>query len=258
MTSDDCILERVRVADPAGAHPAASPPSFERVAAVRRRRATRNVARVGSGGTLLAVAAALSLALPGANGRDVIAQAAAALSGPGVLHTVTVTLGPDGRPSSRAETWHAPNGDQRTLVRSAGGTLIGEVTLDGDISSSWNANDNVLYRSLNTASDDDPLELLSKAGAGEPGVSQRDDTTIRGIPVHVIALSATTAGEDPVPERVYYIDKRTSLPVRFEFGTTVTDVLQAETLPPDQASDDLTMSSHPGATVRDFTRGDER
>jgi hypothetical protein len=247
--SPDLLISRLRAADPAGA---ASPPPLARVAAARRRRTSRNLARVGGAGGALAVAATLALALPGGRDADVIAQAAAALSGPEVLHTVTVTRAADGTPASRAESWRAPDGDRRTLVYSAAGALVAELVLSDDESASWNAAGDMLYLTENSALDDDPLALLARARAGDPGVSLRDDTSVRGIPVHVIALAPTTAGEDPVPERVYYVDKETFLPVRIEFGETVTDVLEADLVPLRRARGQLEMSPHPRATVRDF------
>jgi hypothetical protein len=160
-----------------------------------------------------------------------------------VLHLVTVTQG-----GGHAETWRARNGDERVLLYDAGGAVTGELALHGGESLSWNAEDDTLYRTRSSALDDDPLTLLSRAKAGAPGVTQRPDTTVRGIPVHVIALAATTAGGDPAPERVYYVDARTFLPVRIQFGASVTDVLHADRV----RTADLAMSPHPSATVHDY------
>lgn len=234
----DRLMERLSAADPAAAIADAPPPSLERVAAARRRRASRTSARVGGSGLVLAVAAILALALPGGRDGDVIAQAAAAVSGPEVLHTVAAIRGQDGR----AETWRAPDGDQRTVLYDADGAVIAELVLRDGRYATWNAAEDTISRGRDTSLDDDPLTLLGQARAGRPGVTQRADTTVQGIPVHVIALEPTTAGEDPVPERVYFVDKETFLPVRIQFGETVTDVLEAETMPRGEAP--LTMSAH--------------
>ena len=224
--------------------------------AARRRRAARSIARLGGAGAALAVVATLAFAVPSANqGGDVIARAAAALTGPDVLHTITVTRTADGRPAGKAESWRAPDGTQRSLLYSAGGELAGEVALRGGESLSWTAADNVIYRAKSTALDDDPLTLLSRAGDERAGITQLDDTTVHDTPVHVIALDPTLAGEDDAPRRIYYIDKRTYLPVRIEFGDTVTDVLEADTIPLERARRQLTMSAHPGATRHDLRQG---
>jgi hypothetical protein len=243
MTAD-AVLERLRAADPA-LELDAPPPPPARVAAARRRRLARNAGRVGGAGTAAAIAAVLTLALPGSQGEDVIARAAAAVSGPDVLHTITVTRSPDGRASNRAESWRAPDGDQRTLLYSSSGELTGEVTVRDGESLSWTAEGDRVIRISSSALDDDPLGLLAKARDGQEGVTRRADTTVRGIPVHVVALAPTRAGRDPVPERVYYLDKKTFLPVRIQFGETVTDVLKAETVPRGKAEHELTMSRRP-------------
>jgi hypothetical protein len=248
--SPDRIMQRLSAADPASTRDQAPPP-LERVTAARRRRSSRNTARIGGAGTLLAVAATLALVLPGTEGRDVIAQAADRLSGPDVLHTVTITRR-TGEAASKAESWRAPDGDQRHVVRAASGEIVAELALRDDESLSWDAKDDILYKTANTALEDDPLTLLSQARAGHAGFTQLEDATVRGIAVHVIALGPKVAGDDPVPERRYFIDKETFLPVRIEFGETVTDVLEAETIPLEDASRLLTMSPHPTATVRDF------
>jgi hypothetical protein len=237
MTTD-AVIERLRAADPA--LPPAEPPSLERVAAARRRRSSGRVARFA--GVAAIVAIGVLLAVPGSRRDDVIARAAAAVSGPGVLHTVTVTRPPDGGPANRAESWRAPDGDRRTLLYAADGKLTGEVTVRDGESLAWTAEGNEVVRISNSGLDDDPLGLLSRARAGEEGVSRRADTTVRGIPVHVVVLAPTRAGQDPVPERVYYLDRKTFLPVRIEFGETVTDVLEAKAVPPQEA--DLSMSRH--------------
>jgi hypothetical protein len=248
MTTDcsDGLMLRMRAADPAVELQGIPAPPLERVAAARRRRASRSIARLGAAGAALAVVATLAFAVPSANqDGDVIVQAAAALSGPDVLHTVSVTRTADGQPAGKAESWRAPGGTQRTLLYSADGELAGEVALLAGESVSWTAEGNEIHRTKSTALDDDPLTLLSRAADERSGVRQLDDTTVRGIPVHVIALDPTVAGEDKVPQRVYYIDKETFLPVRIEFGdTTVTDVLKAETIPLERAREQLKMS-HP-------------
>ena len=193
---------------------------------------------MGGSGLVLAVAATLALALPGSRGGDVIAQAAAAVSGPEVLHTVTVMRGQDGR----AETWRAPDGDQRAVLYDADGAVVAELVVRDGHYTSWNAADGAVTRGRDTSLADDPLTLLGEARAGRPGVTLRADSTVRGIPVHVIALDPTRAGEDPVPERLYFVDKETFLPVRIQFGETVADVLEAETVPRGQAP--MTMSAH--------------
>jgi hypothetical protein len=235
-------LERLRAADPALRSAGAPPPPLARVIAVRRRRLTGNLGRIGAVATIAAFGA--MLALPGPQRDDVIAQAAAAVSGPDVLHTVTVTRTPDGRVAGRGESWRAPDGDRRTLLYSADGKLAGEVAIRDGESLSWTAGQDRVYRVAGTPLDDDPLGLLAEARAGEEGVTRRPDTTVRGIRVHVVALAPTRAGEDPVPERVYYLDAATFLPVRIEFGDTVTDILEVETIPRRQADRDLTMSRH--------------
>jgi hypothetical protein len=236
MTSE--LMERLTAADPAEGLTGAPP--VARVHTLRRRRRSRRAAIAAA----LGVAAAGAVAFPLPHGTDVIAQAAAALNRPGVLHLVTVTQGGGGR----AETWRAPDGDERVVLYDADGALTGELALHGGESLSWNAADDTLYRTRSTALGDDPLTLLSRAKAGAPGVTQRPDATVRGIPVHVIALAATTAGGDAAPERVYYVDRRTSLPVRIRFGAIVTDVLHADRV----GTADLAMSPHPGATVHDY------
>jgi hypothetical protein len=257
MTADrpDELMLRVRAADPALALQGAPAPPLERVTAARRRRASRGVARLGGAGVALALAATLALAVPSSDRSDVVARAAAALSGPDVLHTVSVARTADGKPAGRAESWRAPDGRYRSLIYSAGGELVGEVALRGDESLSWSAQGNVIYRTRNTALDGDPFALLRKAGAGQASVTRRDDTTVRGVPVHVVALTPTVAGEDTAPERVYYIDTETYLPVRIEFGDTVTDMLEADTIPLERAKRQLSMSAHPGATRHDLRPG---
>ncbi len=173
------------------------------------------------------------------------AAAAAALHAPGVLHMVTETTGPDGS-VSRAEIWRAPNGDRRIVLRRGDGRVVGEISLQGAVSLSWNAEDNVIDRSRNSGADDDPLSLLSRARDGEPGVSERPDASVDGRPVHVVALAAGRFGGDSAPERVYYLDARTFLPVRVRYGATLTQVLEAERLP----RADLSLSAHPGARMR--------
>ena len=252
MTTDH-LIERVRAADPARSLPEALPPAFARVTAVRRRRVSRNTAWAGATASMLAVAATLALALPGGRGVDVIAQAAAAIGGPEILHTVTVTTSPDGAVSGKTETWRAPDGDRRSVVTSADGTRTAELSLRDGQSLSWDAVSNTLYRTADTALEDDPLTLLARAREGRPGVTRRDDTTVRGVPVHVVAIAPTTAGSDPVPERVYYLDRETFLPVRIAFGEHITDVLVAEKLPADQAREHLELSPHPSAKKRDYT-----
>jgi hypothetical protein len=246
MTTD-APLGRLRAADPALRLADAPLPPLARVAAARRRRHSRTAARAG---TVAAIAAVLALALPGSRGDDVIARAAAAVSGPDVLHTVTVTRTPDGGVAGRAESWRAPDGERRTLLYSSRGELTGEVTVRDGESLSWTAEHDTVYRVSSSALDDDPLGLLARARSGEEGVTRRADTTVRGIPVHVVVLAPTRAGDDPVPERIYYLDKETFLPVRIEFGETVTDVLETRTVPRQEA--DLEMAPHPSATVRDF------
>jgi hypothetical protein len=248
----DRLMLRMRAADPAIELPITPAPPLERVTAARRRRAARSVTRLGTTGAALAVVATLALANQGG---DVIAQAAAALSGPEVLHTVSVTRTAGDQPAGKAESWRAPDGTQRSLLYSAGGELVGEVALRRGESLSWTAEDNVIYHSKSAALDEDPLTLLGRAKDAHAGVTQLDDTTVRGIPVHVIALDPTVAGEDEVPRRVYYVDKRTYLPVRIEFGDTVTDVLEAATIPVEQVRQKLTMSAHPGATRHDLRHG---
>jgi hypothetical protein len=203
MTSD--LLERMRAADPAR-HVSGAPP-LERVRAARRRRTGGRGARAA---VLAGAAAALTLALPSTHRTDVIAQAAAVLNGPDVLHMVTVTRLPDGEVSGRAETWRTSAGDGRVRLWARDGTLVGELKLGG--------------KALN----DDPLTLLSQARAGAPGVELLPDATVGDRRVHVIRLAPTHAGEDPVPVRTYFIDAKTFLPVRIQFGRTVTDVLEAQ------------------------------
>ena len=144
------------------------------------------------------------------------------------MHSVTRIS--DGRVSGSLESWRTADGDRRALLRRPDGRLVGEITIRHGVASSWNARSDELYLSRDTALDDDSLEQLSHAKAGHRGVSRRPDTTVRGIPVHVIVIAPTVAGEDPVPARTYYIDKDTDLPVRIAFGKTITDVLQAEQL----------------------------
>lgn len=243
----DPLIERLRAADPAGRDVARAVPSVARVHAARHRRR-----RVPAAGAVLVAAAALLLALPSLRGEDVVARAAAALRTPGVLHMHSVTRTADGRVSGAIESWRAANGDQRSLLREPDGRLVGEITIRDGVASSWNARSDELYLSRSTALDDEPLKQLSHAKAGHRDVSRRPDTTVRGIPVHVIVLSPTVAGEDPVPARTFYIDKRTNLPVRIAFGKTITDVLQAETLPRAEGAAELRMSPHASATVHDL------
>ena len=155
------------------------------------------------------------------------------------------------------ESWRAANGDRRAPLRGPDGRLVGEITIRDGVASSWNARSDELYLSRSTALDDDPLEATQSCEGGDiTNVTRRPDTTVRGIPVHVIVLSPTVAGEDPVPARTFCIDKRTNLPVRIAFGKTITDVLQAETLPRAEGAAELRMSPHTSATVHDLRRSE--
>ena len=246
MTTDQ-LIERLQAADPAGRAAGLAVPSVARVHAARRRRR-----RVPAAGGILLVAAALAIALPALRGEDVVARAAAALRTPGVLHMHSITRTADGRVSGSLESWRAANGDRRALLRRQDGRLVGEITIRDGVASSWNARSDELYLSRDTALDDDSLEQLSHAKAGERGVSRRPDTTVRGNPVHVIVIAPTVAGEDRVPARTYYIDKDTNLPVRIAFGKTTTEVLQAEQLRGAGGAEELKMSPHPSAKVHDL------
>jgi hypothetical protein len=246
MTTDQ-LIERLRAADPAGRAAGFAVPSVARVYAARRRRR-----RVPAAGGILLAAATVALALPALRGEDVVARAAAALRTPGVLHMHSVTRTADGRVSGSLESWRAVNGDRRALLRRPDGRLVGEITIRDGVAASWNARGDELYLSRDTALDDDSLEQLSHAKAGDRSVSRRPDTTVRGIPVHVIVIAPTVAGEDRVPARTYYIDKDTNLPVRIAFGKTITDVLQAEQLRGAGSAAELQMSPHPSAEVHDL------
>jgi hypothetical protein len=167
--------------------------------------------------------------------------AAAAGCSPGAF---AVRLAPPAPPPLRRVT--AVRHRRRIVLLRGDGRVVGEISLQGAVSLSWNAEDNVIDRSRNSGADDDPSSLLSRARDGEPGVSERPDASVDGRPVHVVALAAGRFGGDSAPERVYYLDARTLLPVRVRYGATVTQVLEAERLP----RDDLSLSAHPGARMR--------
>lgn len=210
MTAD--LLERLRAADPA--RDVTGAPPLERVRTARRHRRGGLGARAA---VLAGAAAALTLALPSTHRADVVAQAAAVLNGPDVLHMITVTRQPGEPPSRRVETWRDAAGAGRFRVLSRDGRPGVAMPFGGG--------------GLN----DDPLSLLSHAREGAPGVALLPDTTIGDRQVHVIRLAPTRAGEDPVPVRTYYLDAKTFLPVRIQFGRTVTDVLKAELVTHQQA-----------------------
>ncbi len=255
MTVDTTTaIERLRALDPADGLGPRAIPSHREVLAVRRRRSLRRATRFGSAGAVLAICGALAIGLPGTPPRvDIVGQAAAALGGPEVLHMVTRAELNGHQASGTAESWHAPGGASRTLLRDADGTAIGEVADADGLSQSWNAKDNVLYRFSGGHPLADDAEILGQAEAGRADTTLLPDTTVRGIPVHVVRVAPTHAGEDAVPQRTYFIDEQTSLPVRIAFGDNFTDVLKAEKIPLDKVPASLLeMSPHPDARVVDY------
>jgi hypothetical protein len=246
MTIDTTTAtERLRMLDPAAGLDSLALPSPTRVLAARRRRASRRARHLGSVGIAAIACGAVALAPPGGHDEGVVARASAALGGPEVLHMVTRAVPDAHHAAGTSETWRAPGGTRRTVVRSADGTLVAELVEGGGVSQSWNAEGNVLYRFRGGHPLADDLELLGQVQAGRADATQLPDATVRVAP--------TTAGDDAVPARTYFIDEQTNLPVRIAFGDRAVDVLEAQRIPLDHVDPStLRMSPHPGAEVRDL------
>jgi hypothetical protein len=238
-------------------------------APARRRRSTRPRRALAVAGTAAAIAVVVTPLLD--DSPDVLARAAAALDDSDSILHFTATWR-QGQAHGSMEVWRADGGrTERTLW--AGGESVENAETHTGLYYDRERNQirrvtpedltrthelpagveklegSVTISPWFTAADDFET-LLDQARSGDANVHELPDTTVRGIPVHQLAIRVA---ESPIEtERIVSVDRETYLPVRVEArisGTSfVTDYVDAERLPRTEANENLLkMAPHPGA-----------
>ena len=172
------------------------------------------------------------LLLPGTGDEDVVARAAAAVSGDAVVFTEARKV-EYGRVVSRELSWMSGDGTRRRmLIYKPGGRLESEIVVTPERSSRFMPGEREVevfegFGSVMGEFEGDPLTLLARARKGRDGLKLVGEDRIDGRRVHVIAVHSPTAVGTPT----IAVSAKMYLPVTATIGLSTYQYDRVEKLP---------------------------